>query len=283
MTRKGKRNKKGLRTGRIMFLVIFILLVIGGIKAYPVVLDKIVIMLDKEAPIIEGAVNQEIIEGESISYKKGVVVSDNVDEDIELIVDSSKVNIKKPGVYEVVYSAVDTAGNRTDITKRIVVKEKPEEIPEKSSEEKELEELVNQVLESILKEDMSEKEKAKAIYKWARYKIGYVNDSDKSDPIKAAIRGIKKRNGDCYIYFATVKALLDGANILNVDIVKTTGTHFWSMMKIDGKWYHIDATPRKGDKTEIFMFTDEQLSKYSKKHKNSHVWDRDRAPSSPEN
>lgn len=249
------------------------------------ILDRVTIMMDKESPVIEGAKDQEIIEGESISYKKGVKVTDNVDKEIELSIDSSKVNLKKPGIYDVIYSAVDTAGNKTEITKKIIVKEKPEEIivAPLSPDKIELGELVNQVLKTILKEDMTEKEKAKAIYKWARYKIGYVNDSDKSDPIKGGIQGIKKKNGDCYIYFATVKALLDGAGISNVDIVKSTGSHFWSMMNIDGGWYHIDATPRKGDKTEIFMFTDKQLEKYSKRNKKSHVWDRDKAPASPEN
>ena len=52
-------------------------------------------------------------QGKTVSYKKGVTVSDNVDKDIELEIDSSKVNLNKVGSYKVVYKATDKAGNTT--------------------------------------------------------------------------------------------------------------------------------------------------------------------------
>jgi transglutaminase/protease-like cytokinesis protein 3 len=130
---------------------------------------------------------------------------------------------------------------------------------------------------------MSKKEKAKAIYKWTKSNISYIDYSDKSDWVKAAIQGFNKGKGDCFNYFATAQALLNRAGIQNQGIVKSNGHHYWSLINIDNAWYHFDTTPRKGDNNfySLFMLTDVQVEAYSKAHKDSHVWDKTKYPATP--
>lgn len=290
MTRREEKiNKRRAKRKRRIFFLFIILVVISGIIIFPLItrgIDKAVNIEDDEPPKIEGAIDQTVFIGDTVSYKRDVIVTDNNDESVELIVDSSSVNLKEPGSYSVVYKATDTAGNTTTETKTIKVEEKVVENIEDNTEidpdREELNKLANEVLNSIINEGMSEKEKAKAIYNWARFNIAYVNTSDKSDVVKAAIQGIKKKSGDCYVYFATAQELLNMANIKNQGIVKTGGGHYWSLINLGEGWYHFDATPRVGDDDYFFMLTDAQIEKYSKKHKNSHVWDRDKYPATPE-
>ena len=71
---------------------------------------------DTESPIFEGLCDKEVYVGETVSYKKGVSVSDNVDEEVSMEIDASAVNLDVPGEYPVVYSATDLAGNNTTET-----------------------------------------------------------------------------------------------------------------------------------------------------------------------
>ena len=52
--------------------------------------------------------------GEPVSFRKYVTVTDNVDKDVELEVDSSSVNLTKAGSYTVVYRVVDSSGNAAE-------------------------------------------------------------------------------------------------------------------------------------------------------------------------
>ena len=77
---------------------------------------------DKVAPVITGTKDIEVYVGDAVSYKSGVSVTDNVDAKPELIIDNSKVDLTKPGVYEVTYTATDAAGNTSaPITVKLTV------------------------------------------------------------------------------------------------------------------------------------------------------------------
>ncbi len=66
--------------------------------------------------------------------------------------------------------------------------------------------------------------------------------------------------GVCANYAQTVKWLLDGLNITNY--YATGLNHAWNQVKIDGKWYNIDATSIGGGKTDgnysvrLFLYPD---------------------------
>ena len=238
----------------------------------------LIILEDTEPPVIKGDNEKLVYIGEKVSYRKYVTVTDNRDEDVDLDIDSSAVNLKKPGSYPVIYKATDSSGNISTKTINFIVKEKPKNYV--SADEVNV--LADQILAKIINEGMSQKQKARAIYDWTRAHIKYVNDYDNNtDWVRAAYDGIKNAKGDCYAYFGTAKALLTRAGIENLDIVKKGGGHYWSMVNLGNGWYHFDTTPRRTG-GEFFMLTDAQLEAYSRKNKNSHVWDKNKYPTTPE-
>lgn len=235
------------------------------------------VIADTEAPVISGVTDKTITVGESVSYRTGVTVTDNEDENPTLTIDNSKVNLNEPGEYEVVFIATDAAGNSSSETMTLTVKKKPSN----EVDEDKVMDLANDILKDITNESMSDMEVAFAIYRWANRNIGYVNDSDKSSWVKAAYQAFTKKSGDCYNYFAAAKALFMAAGIDNVDVVKSDTSHsrhYWSLINLGDGWYHVDCTPRKGTGDLFFMVTDAELEAYSKAHSNSHIFDSDAYP-----
>lgn len=228
---------------------------------------------DTEAPVITGVQDQTVEVGATISYKSGVTVTDNVDTDLTVQVDASQVDLSTPGTYTVTYTAQDSAGNQAEpVTATIVVVAAEPE----SAEEAEVLAMAQEVLDTIVTSDMSQLEQAQAIYDWCRGQISYVNSSDKSSWIQAAIQAFENRSGDCFNYFAAAKALLTAAGIENMDIEKSDtshSAHYWNLVNCGDGWYHFDTTPRKGGGDYFFMVTDDQLEEYSEAHNNSHIFD----------
>ncbi|WP_434310057.1 immunoglobulin-like domain-containing protein [Hominifimenecus sp. rT4P-3] len=227
---------------------------------------------DTEPPVISGVQDQTVFVGDSISYKKGVTVTDNLDSNVQLDVDTSQIDLNTAGTYTVTYSATDAAGNKATATATITVEEKPAGYENKA----EMESMAKNILDQIITSDMTEMEKAQKIYNWCHGNIGYVNSSDKSSWINGAIQAFETHSGDCFNYFAAAKALLTQAGIENMDVVKSDtshSSHYWSLVNCGDGWYHFDTTPRKGDGDYFFMVTDDQLEGYSKEHDNSHIFD----------
>lgn len=292
-TRSEEREKRRRRKGIFLVLIILIVsvLIIGSLfssklvgllfkeEAEPLLEEgrRNSLQEDTKPPIIEGAKNQKVYMEEKISYKKGVTVTDNRDEDAELVVDSSAVNLKKEGSYPVVYKVTDSSGNIATKTITLEVQKKPDG----SINQEELDEVADEILATIITQDMSQKEKAEEIYQWIRGNIGYINHSDKSDWVKAAYQGIQKRKGDCFNYYAVARELLTRAGIENKSIKEIVEGHYWNMINLGNGWYHFDTTPRVGEGDYFFMWTDAQLEEYSRKHDNSHLWDREKYPATP--
>lgn len=231
---------------------------------------NLVIVEDTTAPVIEGVGDLTVIAGESISYKRGVSVTDDYDGEPTLIIDNSGVDIYHPGKYTVIYKAVDDSGNESMIEATVTVK-----MP---AEEEISEELIyawaDERLAIITTEDMTLYEKAYAIFRWVHDCIGYYDDAPKENWIQGAYYGLIKRSGDCYTYAMTAKVLLTRAGIPNMDIEKipTHSRHYWNLIDLGDGWYHFDAT-RRVNKTEFFYVTDEELMAYSNSHGGSHKYD----------
>ncbi|MBF7097025.1 transglutaminase domain-containing protein [Alkalibacter mobilis] len=235
---------------------------------------KLTITEDNEAPLIKG-VKEEIFvyQGDTITYRKDVSVSDNRDEDIELKIDSTAVNVQKIGKYKAVYSAVDRAGNESRKTVMVNVIEK------KISEDK-ISEMAGKILDRILKDGMSEREKAETIYYWIRNNTRYFGQPATGDWLSAAYEGFTKFRGDCYVYYGMSRALLTEAGMENIEIVRTDGGHYWNMVNFGEGWYHFDTTPRSTGGT-FCLLTDAQLKAYSDKFDGSHLYDTSLYPETP--
>ena len=222
-------------------------------------------------PVIEGQLDKTVYIGESVSFKNGVVVTDNIDTDLEVQVDSSQVNLNEPGEYTVIYTATDSMGNM-DLKEGVVT------VIEQLYTEDEVFALADEVLDEIITDDMSDYDKAHAIYVWIQGHMGYSESTDRGDWLKGAYDGLKNRHGDCYNYFAVSKALLTRAGIKNEDIeIIPTATrhHYWNVIDCGEGWRHFDTTPRVDKTFKGFYLTDEELMAYSDMHYHSHNYDRE--------
>lgn len=225
---------------------------------------------DTEAPVISGVEELTVAAGSSISYKRSITVTDNYDDEVELTVDNSEVNLNAEGDYQITYIARDMAGNETTATTTLHVT-----MP---AAEQATEELINaladELLARITTDDMSEYEKAEAIFNWVHGNIGYSDGTPKTDWIQGAYHGLVEHSGDCYVYAMTSKVLLTRAGITNMDIEKIPSSthHYWNLIDIGEGWYHFDATRRK-DGQYFFYSTDEEVMAYSNTHRGSHNYD----------
>lgn len=215
---------------------------------------------DTTPPVIIGAIDQTVYVGDTISYKKGVEVRDDMDEEVELEIDNSQVNLQKPGEYKTYYIATDASGNITKEEVKITVLEKDSN----SVEEEELYTIVDGILDEIIEPSMTDRDKAWSIYQWVVHNISYSGRSDKSDWITGAHIGFTTGTGDCFTYFATTKALLTRADIDNIDVTRLGGKtkHYWHLVNCGDGWYHLDTTPQK-DYLQAFMLTDEEVAEYT--------------------
>lgn len=216
---------------------------------------------DVTAPVIEGVRNLTVEQGKSVSYKKGVSVTDDLDSEVALEVDASQVDLNTPGVYTVFYRAADQAGNQAEATCTVTVTE-----PGKITEE-DVYALADQLLAEIITDDMTRYEQAETLWRWCNEKIAVHSNSDERTILEGAYQGLRNRAGDCYIYCATYAVLLTRCGIDNMCVTRVGGTseHWWNLVNVGDGWYHCDCSPRnRRDKFFIcFMQTDEQMAAYS--------------------
>ena len=231
------------------------------------------LVVDNTPPVISGVGEQTVVMGGTVSYKKGVTVTDDQDPDPALEIDNSGVNLKVPGTYTVTYTATDFAGNQSRTEGKLyVVTPLPEDVTQET-----LDMAADNLLAQITTPEMSQYEVAKAIYSWCHNRISYVDSSEKDNWILAAWQGIMKRQGDCYTYCMTAKELLTRAGIENrliERIRKGNSMHYWNLIDIGEGWHHFDTTPRVGNPPSFFYLTDSQLMAYSNAHRGTHNYDR---------
>ncbi len=243
--------------------------------------SKLTIIEDTEPPVIHGAFDQTVHIGETISYRRFISIEDNRDEEVELIIDNSEVNLRRAGEYKVTYTAIDSSGNSTSVTVTITVKDRPAN----SVEESELNEKVDKILSDIITQDMSEIEMAWNIYLWTRNHITNVGYSDKSFWMNEAMRGIQRGTGDCFTFYATARALLTRVGIENIPIERDskTSSHYWNLVKINNQWYHFDANPNIRQFHYVtFLRTDEEVLEYTRmRNDNYFTFDKSKYPRTP--
>lgn len=231
--------------------------------------------IDNEAPVIAGPDSFTSFQGETISYRSHVTVSDNSGFDVELSIDASKVNNQVLGDYTVYYTATDMAGNTS--TREVLVS-----ITERTYTDEDLYQRIDSLLAQIITDDMDETQKARAVYDWVKGNITYTGSSDKTNFNKAAIEGLLDLKGDCYtnscICVACFTRLGMDARIVKKVPIVSMYRHWWLMVEVDGKWYHMDTCPRTWDKPEIFLWTETQLSEYSARNTETHNYDRSLYP-----
>lgn len=142
-------------------------------------------------------------------------------------------------------------------------------------------EMAEQILAKITNASMNKTQKARAIYSWVRSNMRYVNHSEKGNWVKSAYTGFRTKRGDCYTYYSVSKALLDKAGIANLEVIRTDGHHWWSLVDCGNGWYHFDTTPRSAGGT-FCLLTDAELENYSNTTgRGSHKIDHSKYPATP--
>lgn len=233
---------------------------------------------DTEGPVISGVQPLTTTVGGTVSYRDGVTAVDDRDGPVTLQVDSSKVDLNAPGEYEVIYSAEDSAGNRTEVTTTVVVTQpdpppssaavRPDPTPAVKVTLEDVNAMADRILAKIIDDSMSQKEKAKAIFDYVHGHIKYVGSSDKSSWIDAAHTGFTTGRGDCFNYFACAKALLTRAGIPNVDLERVGGVthHYWQLVDVGDGYHHFDTCPHPtGYGITSFLITETQARAYTEK------------------
>lgn len=82
---------------------------------------------DTKKPIIEGVTDKEITEGDTIDLKQGITARDEIDGNLEIVVEG-EVDINKVGEYEIRVKATDKNNNTTEVTYKVKVNAKHEEV-----------------------------------------------------------------------------------------------------------------------------------------------------------
>lgn len=228
---------------------------------------------DTEAPVFDGLSDKEVYVGETVSYKKGVTVTDNIDTDIKMEIDTSNVKLDVPGEYQVTYTATDSSGNTATETILVVVK-----VMDKK--EAEVNKLADKLIADLITEDMSKWDTCYTLWNWCRTKIRYAYSAgDRSTIYAGAYEGLHDRSGDCYAYYATFTVLLQKCGIETLEVRRVGGesNHWWNLVNLGDGWYHCDSSPRKAGHTyKCFMQTDAQVQAYTEFYKekpNYYVFD----------
>ncbi|UVI28744.1 transglutaminase domain-containing protein [Paenibacillus spongiae] len=133
-----------------------------------------------------------------------------------------------------------------------------------------VDERVGEVLSGIVQPGMTVRDKVKKIHDWVVTNVEY----DQSLSRYTAYEALNLGSAVCQGYTLLMYRMLEKAGIENriIEGEVDTGSHVWNLVKLDGKWYHLDATwddpvPDRAGTVgyKYFLKNDEQMRK-------DHTW-----------
>ncbi len=233
-------------------------------------------MIDDHTPPVIKGVHDLTLEGnpDQLNFYAGVTVTDDYDPNPVLKVDESLVNYTKSGTYDLVYKAMDKAGNISTAKCKLTIKMSEEEEEEAASNSNtdtgtyyvgdgDPYALADSIVSGLIRGN--DVETARAIFNWVHDNLWFRLLSGTPDYEDAAYRGFTRHSGDCFVYYSCCKMLLDAAGIPNMRIERypqyNGNIHYWLLVKLNGEWYHCDATEGYNDHPGVwFMCTDEEIN-----------------------
>ncbi len=244
------------------------------------------VVRDTAAPQLYGVRHLSAFTGGTVAYRSDVRMTDDFDPAPQLEVDSSAVDLTKPGVYPVTYTARDGAGNETVQKTELTVKEKPanyvdpEVIYARADEE----------LAKIIKPDMTNAQKARAIWNWTRVNLVYEWGTDTTDWLQGAWQAMDQGKGDCFAYYAVCRLFFERLGFPHYTVqrdpssVRSHTSHYWSLVSIDGgeTFYHFDATIHPPPAIETFLVSDALLARFDRECPGYYTFDHSLYPPTPE-
>ncbi|MBQ6017545.1 MAG: hypothetical protein IKH82_01090 [Clostridiales bacterium] len=226
---------------------------------------------DHTAPVIAGAHDLEL-EGnpDGLDFFTGVTVTDDYDPEPVIKIDDSLVDYTAAGTYTLTYKAVDKAGNIGTAMVNLTIKFPADASPSSGGNDGDYYvgdgdpyALARKVMANLY--GSNDVETARNIFNWVHNTLWFRLLSGTRTYENAAYRGFTRHNGDCYVYYACCKMLLDIAGIENMRVDRypryNGNIHYWLLVKLNGEWYHCDATEGYNDHPGIwFMCTDDQIN-----------------------
>ncbi len=236
----------------------------GNKSEYDVVLC---VITDTEPPTINAS-DITVYVGDSVAYKKNVVVDDNCgSNNVTLTVNSKNVNTSLAGKYTVEYTAVDISGNVTVVKSTVTV-------INLTVTEDMLNDKIDEVIATKSMKAMTKQEQIKAIYDYVKYSMTYQTTSVKDDWVREAYSALfVTHTGDCFSFYSASKAFFERLGIDNMEVRRSVSvngeTHYWSLVNIgtkaSPKWYHYDSCPMTAEyRITSYLLTDAQIMAYNK-------------------
>ncbi|WP_017753466.1 transglutaminase domain-containing protein [Calidifontibacillus oryziterrae] len=130
---------------------------------------------------------------------------------------------------------------------------------------------VKTIVNEIIKPEMNEHEKVKAIHDYVVLNLAYDTQLVNNSPYPALTTGKTACNGYAMLVYKMLKQL--GIEVRLISGVASsssfaTQNHAWNMVKLDGNWYHLDATwddPIPDEQGRVlynyYLLTDKEISK----------------------
>ncbi len=144
-----------------------------------------------------------------------------------------------------------------------------------------LNEMCDVILDDIVNDSMTKREAAYEVYNWVESNIKYRGSTDTSSWIEGAKTSLSTYKGNCYAFYSVSRALLTRLGFENAQATSINNDHYWNLVKVDGTWWHFDATTGWG--TQRFLWTNDQINEYQYSSKNDghyidYDWDQQGIP-----
>lgn len=227
---------------------------------------------DVTAPVFSGLSAMSVVRCSNPDFKAGVSATDKVEGPVRFTVDASAVKLDKAGTYYIIYTATDSSGNVATKKRKITVAKHTAA---------DTAALVKEMSDQIGYDFKTKKDEVLAIRDFIRT-IRYNTDWGDPDP---TYYGFTTWKGNCKVHATTLKAILDLRGYeTNLIWVKEEYTpHYWVQIKLDDKWYHIDATPVGTHNKAPALMNDEERLYYlrEKNYTSPRLWDTSLWPACP--
>jgi hypothetical protein len=227
--------------------------------------------VDTEAPVFTKFPNSlEADAGATAILWRGKVEATDNSGSVDIYLDSSSADLNNPGKYIVNIVAEDKAGNKTEKSVTLIVKDT-------SVTDEMLNSVIDDIIENYVDKEATPSQQVYNVYAYIYENLKYANTAAHDDWRREAYKALTTNfTGDCFTHCAVGYALLDrlGFDVLLVERadqykIEGTGTHFWVMVNIGTEehpqWYHFDATPQRAPfHLQTYLMTDAQLRAFTK-------------------
>ncbi len=142
---------------------------------------------------------------------------------------------------------------------------------ETAAEMKYVDEQVKAILSRIIKPEMNNHEQVKAIHDYLVLNLGYDTNLISNSPYTALAEGITACNGYAMLAYKMLKELDFEVRLISGVASSQTynpQNHAWNLVKLDGKWYHLDVTwddpvPDEAGRVfyDYYLLSDKEISK----------------------